>query len=577
MADILKFAGFGRREPAAAAPAATLSCDTLPMGAQGVSAFGAEPHATLAYGALAGRDWNNQELADLYRVEALLVQANIRIETTRGVTDEGDPWFVFCHADGEVFVHLARIDGLYILDGPGLDSVLRGESFAALIDRFASAVAARAATGNIVQFRPGKTDSVVRLHPAVMLAALVWSLYLASDHFVGTAHAEETDGSGDGHAALFPSLAPLHDEPAAETTAETVHEQADKALVRLDAEVGRKGPADDIHRLVAREAELSRAGATADGAGSYWSMTSGATGIAAGLTAIAISFGLYDSKFAERAHNAAKLAAAEASSPGPDTVHAALAQQDFAPADKAVAESKDALAAREVAAKVEPVNVTLQAAEHVREAAVHLDAEVKIEEAVQTAAAGKASSLPGPIEKAVVAMQAEASPSQGTTLTKMAASDDGQDLQSLVTLATQHLGQVSTYKLAGISVDATFDVSTLNKQTAQLVLADLSGQSGSTVTTPIGGAGPQPDGVPHADIIAQYLPYDTAAKSFVYQFLLKSHSIEMIKSDNMVVFVDTTAVDDPNDHAYSVSWVSDDHFIVSTIGHAQDFAGYGLA
>jgi hypothetical protein len=78
-------------------------------------------------------------------------------------------------------------------------------------------------------------------------------------------------------------------------------------------------------------------------------------------------------------------------------------------------------------------------------------------------------------------------------------------------------------------------------------------------------------------VIAQYLPYDDAAKSFVYQFLLKSNSIEMIKSDNMIVLVDTSAVDDPSDHAFSVSWISDDHSIISTIGHAQDFAGHALA
>ncbi len=581
MADILKFAGFGRR-PTVAPPACAPASGAVARGAAGAlkgvleGAHAAPQGRDQEYRDQAGRgranlDWSNQELADLYRVEALLVQANIRIETTRGVSDEGEPWFVFCHADGEVFVHLARIDGAYVLDGPGLDTVLRGASFAALIDRFADAVATRAATGNIVQFRPGKTDSVVRLHPAVMLAALVWSLYLASDHLVGTAHAGEADEgqAGDGHAALFPSLAP----DAATGTA--AHGEADKAQARLDADAVRKAAADDLNRLVAREAELSRAGATSDGS-AYWNMTSGATGIAAGLTAIAVSFGLYDAKFAERAHDADKLAAADALPATTDALHAAPLPQDFGP-DKAIAESRDTLAARDAVAKVEPVNLTLRAAEHVQDATTaHLNAEVSIEEAAQATTAAAKASLPQPIEKAVVPVQAESGTSQGTSLTKLAASDDAHDLQSLVSLATEHLGQISTYKLAGLSVDATFDVTTLSKQTAQLVLADLSGQSTSVGTAPVGSAQPQPDGVPHADVIAQYLPYDDAAKSFVYQFLLKSHSIEMIKSDNMVVFVDTSAVDDPSDHAYSVSWVSDDHFIVSTIGHAQDFAGYAL-
>ena len=44
------------------------------------------------------RDWTQQELAEFYRVEASLVRANIEIETDRGRSDEGDPWFVFCNA-----------------------------------------------------------------------------------------------------------------------------------------------------------------------------------------------------------------------------------------------------------------------------------------------------------------------------------------------------------------------------------------------------------------------------------------------------------------------------------------------
>jgi hypothetical protein len=192
--------------------------------------------------------------------------------------------------------------------------------------------------------------------------------------------------------------------------------------------------------------------------------------------------------------------------------------------------------------------------------------------------------LPQSIEKTLPIVgvgQVEASSSEGTAASKATSSGEaqGQDLQSLVTLATQHLGQVSAYKFDGLSVDATFDVSTLSKQTAQLVLSDLSGSSGGINKSPVGdvNADAQPNIVPHSDVIAQYLPYDDAAKSFVYQFLLKSNSIEMIKSDNMIVLVDTSAVDDPSDHAFSVSWISDDHSIISTIGHAQDFVGHALA
>ena len=57
-------------------------------------------------------DWSTQEIAEFYRVEAALVQAGASVCVDRGVSDEGDPWFVFCRAvDGEVIVHFARIAG----------------------------------------------------------------------------------------------------------------------------------------------------------------------------------------------------------------------------------------------------------------------------------------------------------------------------------------------------------------------------------------------------------------------------------------------------------------------------------
>ena len=558
MADILKFVGFGRRQPAATAPAGVFE-EATPISAMGAGANNAIAHGLrddCAFRFEAGRayaagDWTNQELADLYRVEALLIQANIRIETTRGVSDEGEPWFVFCHADGEVFVHLARIDGAYVLDGPGLDTVLRGQNFATLIDRFASAVARRTASGNIVQFRPGATDSVVRLHPAVMLAALVWSLYLASDHFVGTAHAGETDAD-NGLGILPPSLV--------QPTAGPAHEQSAKA------------PVDVSHLLVARENELSRNGFHNDGASPSWGMTGAAAGIAAGLTAIAVSFGLYDSDLAERTSGTVSHDAAEASRMALDSAHASPAMQGSLPTDTAGAENSENPAPAEMkVTEVDPVTLALQAITYAQAALAHLDTIVA---SGHTTHSSVTQALPFH-QAEMAAAQGEAIASQSVTVAKPAASDT-HDLKFLVTLAAEHLGEVSNYTLAGLSVDATFDISTLSKQTKQLVLADLSESSAGITIPPVDSAITPTGDAPQAEVIAQYLPYDTAAKSFVYQFLLLSDSIEMIKSDNMVVFIDTSAVDDPSDHAYSVSWISDDNFIVSTIGHAQDFAGLSL-
>ena len=67
-------------------------------------------------------DWTDQELAEFYRVEASLIRANIPIETDRGLTDEGDPWFLFSNANtGEIIVHFARFDGSYVVASPALE------------------------------------------------------------------------------------------------------------------------------------------------------------------------------------------------------------------------------------------------------------------------------------------------------------------------------------------------------------------------------------------------------------------------------------------------------------------------
>ncbi|MCX7561851.1 hypothetical protein OS190_20000 [Sulfitobacter sp. F26204] len=147
------------------------------------------------------RDWSNQELADLFRVKQLLSGANVPVETMRGVTDEGDPWFIFCHFNGDVFIHMARIDGLYILDSPNVRRPLRGRDFNALIADYTNHALPTMQNSQeggtehrIIRFERG---SKVRLHPSAMLAALIWTLFLASEELVMLAPEEQTGDTDD--------------------------------------------------------------------------------------------------------------------------------------------------------------------------------------------------------------------------------------------------------------------------------------------------------------------------------------------------------------------------------------------
>jgi hypothetical protein len=119
-------------------------------------------------------DWTQSELAEFYRVERALIQAGLSLESERGLSDEGDPWFAFCRCDsGEVFVHFARLSGEYIIDGTGLQGVARGYDFKALVQRLISGEAFQ-----LAKLRPANSN--VFLHPAALLIALVGAAFFHS-------------------------------------------------------------------------------------------------------------------------------------------------------------------------------------------------------------------------------------------------------------------------------------------------------------------------------------------------------------------------------------------------------------
>src|SRR5271169_4819686 len=79
-------------------------------------------------------DWNQQELAEFYRVESALLQGGLSVTTDRGVSDEGDPWFVFCRSDSEeVVAHFARIGDEYLIISSLHAGVARGRDFRMLV------------------------------------------------------------------------------------------------------------------------------------------------------------------------------------------------------------------------------------------------------------------------------------------------------------------------------------------------------------------------------------------------------------------------------------------------------------
>ena len=130
-------------------------------------------------------DWSNQELAEFYRVESSLVQAGLLVDTDRGITDENEPWFVFCNADsGEVIIHFARIDGAYVAASGAFDGVLRGRDFRSVVEALLS---------RHPLVVPQARDNI-RLHPSSLLVALVATAFFKLSEV--DAQAGEADGKG---------------------------------------------------------------------------------------------------------------------------------------------------------------------------------------------------------------------------------------------------------------------------------------------------------------------------------------------------------------------------------------------
>ncbi len=119
-------------------------------------------------------DWSPAEIAELYRIEHALLQARVSLQTDRGVTDEGDPWFVFCRADGEVLVHITRFDGVYQLYSSGLASPLKGRQFTDLSKSFVNQIPLQIPIRNT-------EGTKLFVHPAAMLAIIIGTIFIASD------------------------------------------------------------------------------------------------------------------------------------------------------------------------------------------------------------------------------------------------------------------------------------------------------------------------------------------------------------------------------------------------------------
>ncbi|ABC24638.1 hypothetical protein [Rhodospirillum rubrum] len=120
--------------------------------------------------------WTNQQLAELYRITDLLGRSGMSVATDMGLSDEGEPWFVFYDPEsGDVIAHFARIDGLFVVVASAAGTTLRGRDFRHLIDQIVE-------SQPLVFPKPERPGNVrkLHLHPSIVLTAFIATALLHS-------------------------------------------------------------------------------------------------------------------------------------------------------------------------------------------------------------------------------------------------------------------------------------------------------------------------------------------------------------------------------------------------------------
>lgn len=510
------------------------------------SAIPAAPVAVEDF-AISSSNWTNQELADLYRVKVLMEKAGVYLDADRGVTDEGDPWFVLCGLDGEVFVHLARLGQEYLLDSPNLDSPLRGFTFQDLINGFVrrASTAGALAQANVVPLRPG---SRVHLPPAIMLTALVWSIFILAEDLVGFAHAATDE---------FDS-----------------------------ADYGSSGSADD--RQGAESGELVAAGKTHGASSSRATPQSEterdtanvnhyASGIAASISMIAIACGMLaqssDESGSGSMSEAVRMLREPSASPHEDQVKIAVL-----PASGEIISNGDASADGEPGGLVfEATETTIAAAVVVLPASVPLANEAYLHAvptdgaSVETRMAHSEPGLDG-VDDLPPVIELEAPSSSATAhVEKGSELLLNQAFVDLLALGVEAMTGVSSYVVADVVVVASIDIAEVVGLSIDESYGSIYSTVGDLILHEIEPAARSPQESEANDSM-----YSELVTRFVDYLLAKQGDVQLIALPNEIILLDMSAFDSLSDVSYARSWHFEGGGMISTIGHLNDFHDFGL-
>jgi hypothetical protein len=555
------------------------------------------------------RDWSNQELANIYRVKKLLDAAGVPNTLERGVTDEGDPWCIFCTFSGDVFIHLCRVDGRYTLDSPNLRKPIGGLDFSDLIAEFSAGALAKSPTdGNrrVIQLqRNGK----VFLHPSALLAALIWSIYINSEDLVMLAPQDSTgapDADDNGIQLINEAaMAPLSDSEATAvahfmdtplTAGQILSARAsESASLRMD---------DDRDTTMLRDFSSKSA------------MLANAGPIAVGLSAIAIAFGImtenffdpdsdtdlalldqpvidtvlddlipveHDSNTAARSGQfdlAAVLQAVFDHVPTPDVAPSALSTEIAADIDLSTLLSS-------ILALPRPADVALNLASGFHDSWVDEEPAPLLfaDEALAEPKAATTDGDPTPVKTTRTTTDGSIDTADITSISPTT-SDTSFDFAWMLDFTNGLAEAFKTFNFGGVQIQATFDIASITNTSVgdastagpssghehsitELLINTLS-DPGDTIELDDFSSDPGP--------MAQiYDPLDVNARAFIQHLMLmsKSGDVEVIQTHNELILLDSEAMDN-SDQALQMGWILADGNTVYTIGMRADYMDFDL-
>ncbi|MBO0346809.1 hypothetical protein J0X15_16400 [Roseibium sp. CAU 1637] len=113
-----------------------------------------------------------------------LAESGLAIETDNGLSDEGEPWFIFQRAGtDDVLVHIARIDQELVVVNAMTNQIYKGSNFRDVIDHMLED-----APLAMPRYREGSGKVVY--HPSVVLTAFVAAAFLLADAMGDQAEAQ---------------------------------------------------------------------------------------------------------------------------------------------------------------------------------------------------------------------------------------------------------------------------------------------------------------------------------------------------------------------------------------------------